>query len=112
MTLIDKTILKEKHKMKTTITKDTFIVHLIGNTYSTLQSIENHINGAGIGTSTSERAVWYVNIYFSSPTHYKTFNLYAFMLKLCDCPLVLAQCVRLGAAYLRYVAINPRFKAH
>ena len=94
------------------IDKDTFIVHLIGNTYSTLQSLENYINRDGMGTSTSERALWYVSIYFSSPTHHKTFNLYAFIHKLCDCPLVIAQCVRLGAAYLRYVSINPQLKAH
>lgn len=95
-----------------TITKDTFIVHLIDNIYSTLQSIENHINSDGIGSSTSERALWYVYIYFSSSTYFKTFNLYAFLLKLCDCPQVIAQGVRLGAAYLKYISINPQFKAH
>lgn len=96
----------------TTITKDTFIVHLIGNTYSTLQSIENHINSEGMGSSTSERALWYVGVYFSSSTYHKTFNLYAFLLKHCDCPLVVAQGVRLGASYLKYITINPQHKAH
>ena len=103
------------HKVSTsmtTINKDTFIVHLIGNSYSTLQSLENHINSEGIGTDTSERALFYVSIYFSSPSNFKTHNLPAFLRKLCDDPQVISQGVRLGTAYLKYVAINPRFKAH